>query len=42
MEIITRTARRRRYSPSERTAVLAEADEPRVTVLKLAQRTRLG
>lgn len=32
MEIIARTERRRRYSPSERTAVLVEADEPGVTV----------
>lgn len=38
MEIITRTERRRRYSPSERTAVLAEADEPGVTVREVAQR----
>jgi transposase len=38
MEIITRTERRRRYSPSERAAVLAEADEPGTTVREVDQR----
>lgn len=42
MEIITRTERRRRYSPSERAAVLAEADEPGATVREVAQRHDLA
>lgn len=42
MEIITRTERRRRYSPSVRAAVLAEADEPGTTVRAVAQRHDLA
>ena len=42
MEIITGTERRRRYSPSERAAVLAEADQAGVTVREVAQRHDLA
>lgn len=38
IEVITRTERRRRYSPAERHAIMQEADAPDVTVREVAKR----
>ncbi|WP_230483753.1 IS66-like element accessory protein TnpA [Sphingomonas sp. Leaf21] len=38
IEVITRTERRRKYSPAERTAIMREADAPDVTVREVAKR----
>ena len=38
MEIITRTERRRRWTPGERAAIMTEADRPGVTVKAVARR----
>ncbi len=38
IEGITRTERRRRYSPAERAAIMREADAPDVTVREVAKR----
>lgn len=38
IEVITRTERRRKYSPAERDAIMREADAPNVTVREVAKR----
>lgn len=38
IEVITRTERRRKYSPAERVAIMREADAPDVTVREVAKR----
>ena len=38
MEIITRTERRRRWTPGERAAIMAEADRPGLSVKAVARR----
>ena len=38
IEVITRTERRRKYSPAERAAIMREADAPDVTVREVAKR----
>ncbi|SER54084.1 IS66-like element accessory protein TnpA [Sphingobium sp. YR768] len=38
IEVITRTERRRKYSPAERDAIMREADAPDVTVREVAKR----
>jgi transposase len=38
IEVITRTERRRKYSPAERHAIMREADAPDVTVREVAKR----
>lgn len=38
IEVITRTERRRKYSPAERDAIMREADVPDVTVREVAKR----
>lgn len=38
IEVITRTERRRKYSPVERDAIIREADAPDVTVREVAKR----
>jgi transposase len=38
IEVITRTERRRKYSPAERDAIMREADAPGVTVREVAKR----
>ncbi len=38
IEVITRTERRRKYSPAEREAIMREADAPDVTVREVAKR----
>ncbi len=38
IEVITRTERRRKYSPAERHAIMLEADAPDVTVREVAKR----
>lgn len=38
IEVITRTERRRKYSPGERAAIMREADAPDVTVREVAKR----
>lgn len=38
IEVITRTERRRKYSPVERAAIMREADAPDVTVREVAKR----
>ncbi len=38
IEVITRAERRRKYSPSEREAIMREADAPDVTVREVAKR----
>jgi|KBSSwiStaDraftv2_1062776.scaffolds.fasta_scaffold57169_4 transposase len=38
IEVITRTERRRKYSPAEREAIMREADAPDATVREVAKR----
>lgn len=38
IEVITRTERRRKYSPAERAAIMREADAPDFTVREVAKR----